>query len=91
MRERENSVNVMSEQTRIVLYPENGDGEYVCVVEAWNGERYIETNLKAAHEKALYAFIDCKRNAILDEIWVEQHDAPDLITRRSSRRRRARA
>ncbi len=84
-------MNAMVDQTRIVLYPENADGNFVCVVEAWNGERYIETNLKAEHEKAIYAFIDCKRNAILDEIWVEQHDAPELVTRRGSRRRRARA
>ena len=57
---------------RIVLYGQRDDNKFVCVLEEWDGKRYVETDIRQSHERSLYAFIDCKREAILHDQWHEK-------------------
>lgn len=58
--------------TRFVLYSQDHEDQFVCVMEEWNGRRYVETDIRQRHERAIYALIDCKREAILADRWHER-------------------
>ena len=73
---------------RFVLYDHGHDGKYACVLEEWNGQRYVESEFKARHEQSLFALLDCKRSAMLFGQWQEQWTSG---TPRRRRRRRSAA
>ena len=56
---------------RIVLYEQQQDGKFHCVLEVWDGERFKEV-LSAHNEKSIHAQCDVKRNAILKGLWIER-------------------
>ncbi len=64
--------NDQTNATRFVLYSQDHDDHFVCVMEEWNGRRYVETSIRQRHERAIYALIDCKREAILANRWHER-------------------
>jgi len=49
---------------RIILYEQQQDGKFHCVLEVWDGERLKEV-IENANEKAIHAILDTKRTAIL--------------------------
>ena len=60
-------------QKRIVLYEQAQDGKFDCCLEEWNGKDFVPI-MSERHDKAIFAFIDLKRNAILEEKWVEYEE-----------------
>ena len=61
-----------SNAKRFVLYSQDHEDQFICVMEEWNGRRYVETGIRQRHERAIYALIDCKREAILSGLWHER-------------------
>ena len=57
---------------RMVLYSQDHTDRFVCVVEEWDGSRYVESEIRESHERAIYAFLDCKREAIMNGLWQEK-------------------
>ena len=55
---------------RIVLYPCDNEGIHKCAYEEWDGERMLE-RLVEWNGRAIIAFTDVKRNAIMQGWWIE--------------------
>jgi hypothetical protein len=65
---------------RLVLYEQQQDRQFHCVLEVWDGERFKEV-LHHENERAIHAILDTKRMAMLKGWWTEHtphegHDYP---------------
>ena len=80
--------NKKTNATRFVLYSQDHEDQFVCVMEEWDGRRFVETSIRQRHARAIYALIDCKREAILADKWHERtsNTPPNAPKRRRSKR-----
>ena len=59
----------------IVLHEMTQDGLFHCCLCEWDEKTdSFKEVMSAAHERALYAFLDCKRDAILAGKWNERSE-----------------